>query len=102
MFETAELGGLDKAGDKAATGAEDPGAGQAPEGEKAGLGKAGLEGGQQLGEGIQQQIGHGEESPGSGGMKSFTCTYEREGSQKNGAWHPRRREAGSAPLPFLQ
>src|SRR5271154_3186060 len=47
VFEAAQLSGLNDARERAPAGAENPGAGQCPEGGEAGLGKAGLKGEQQ-------------------------------------------------------
>jgi len=51
VFELGELSGLNDAGERTATGTEDPGAGQAPEGGETGPGEAGPEGEQEGGEG---------------------------------------------------
>ena len=58
MFEVGELGGLHDAREGAAAGAEDPGAGQGPEGSEAGPSEARLESKQERGEGTDQEIGH--------------------------------------------
>jgi hypothetical protein len=58
MFETAQLGGLNDAGEGAAAGAKNPGAGEGPEGAETGLGKAGLKGEQKGRKGTEQEIGH--------------------------------------------
>jgi hypothetical protein len=58
VFEAAQLSGLNDARERAPAGAENPGAGQCPEGGEAGLGKAGLKGEQQGSKGMDQQIGH--------------------------------------------
>jgi hypothetical protein len=58
VFEVGELGGLNDAGEGTASGTEDPGAGQGPEGSEAGPSEARLEGKQERGEGTDQEIGH--------------------------------------------
>jgi hypothetical protein len=58
MFELSELCGLDDAREGAAAGAEDPGAGQGPEGMEAGLREAGLKSEQEWSKGTDQEIGH--------------------------------------------
>jgi hypothetical protein len=62
VFELGELGGLNNAGQGTAAGTEDPGAGQGPEGIKAGASEAGLEGEQEWSKGTDQEIGHEEAS----------------------------------------
>jgi hypothetical protein len=51
VFELGQLGGLNDAGEGAAAGTEDPGAGQSPEGGETGAREAGLEGKQEGSEG---------------------------------------------------
>jgi hypothetical protein len=58
VFELGQLCGLNDAGQRAAAGTEDPGAGQGPEGMEAGLGKARLKGEQEGSKGTDQEIGH--------------------------------------------
>jgi hypothetical protein len=58
VFEVGELGGLNDARHGTAAGTEDPGAGQGPEGSKAGPSEARLEGKKERGEGTDQEIGH--------------------------------------------
>jgi hypothetical protein len=62
VFEVAQLSGLNDAREGTAAGAEDPGAGQCPEGRKTGLGKAGLQGKQQGRKGTDQQIRQSKDS----------------------------------------
>jgi hypothetical protein len=59
VFEIGELGGLNDAREGAPAGAEDPGAGQGPEGGETGPSEAGLEGEQERSKGTDQEIGHG-------------------------------------------
>jgi hypothetical protein len=58
VFELGQLGGLNNAGQGTASGTEHPGAGQGPEGIKAGPSEAGLEGEQEWSKGTDQEIGH--------------------------------------------
>ena len=58
VFEAAQLPGLNDAGERAPAGAENPGAGQCPEGGEAGLGKAGLKGEQEGSKGADEDIRH--------------------------------------------
>src|SRR5712692_11330768 len=58
VLELGQLGGLNNAGQGTASGTEDPGAGQGPEGIKAGPSEAGLEGEQEWSKGTDQEIGH--------------------------------------------
>src|ERR1700756_2634576 len=75
VFELGELGGLNDAGERAAAGTEDPGAGQSPEGTETGLCEAGLEGEQEWSKGTDQEMGHKERA-------IFHLTYERKKTQK--------------------
>ena len=58
VFEAAQLAGLNDARERAATGAENPGAGQRPERGETGLGKAGLKGEQEGSKGADEEIRH--------------------------------------------
>jgi hypothetical protein len=58
VFEAAQLSGLDYTCERSAAGAENPGAGQGPEGGEAGLGKAGLKGEQEG----KQKTGRGDQA----------------------------------------
>jgi hypothetical protein len=58
VFEAAQLSGLDDTSERTAAGAENPGAGQSPEGREAGPGKAGLKGEQEGSKGTDEQIRH--------------------------------------------
>jgi hypothetical protein len=73
VFEIGELGGLNDACERAAAGAEDPGAGQSPEGIETGLCEAGLEGEQEWSKGTDQERGHKERA-------IFHLTYEKTNS----------------------
>ena len=99
VFVLAELGGLDDAGEGATAGAQDPGTAQAPKGVEAGLGKAGLEGGQQLGEGVHQQMGHRRQAPGARKYLSHIVTKDKETKTMRRSPGAHR---GLAPLPFFQ
>jgi len=59
VFELGEVAGLNDAGERAAAGTEDPSTGQGPERAEAGLSETGLEGEQERGKGMDQEIGHG-------------------------------------------
>ena len=59
VFEAAQLSRLNDAGEGAAAGAENPGAGQRPEGGETGLGKAGLKSEQEGSKGAEEEIRHG-------------------------------------------
>jgi hypothetical protein len=58
VLEVGQLRRLNDAGQRAAAGTEDPGAGQGPEGMEAGSCEAGLEGEQEGSKGTNQEIGH--------------------------------------------
>jgi hypothetical protein len=58
VFEAAQASGLNDASERAAAGAENPGASQSPEGGKTGLGKAGLKGEEERSKGADEEIGH--------------------------------------------
>ena len=58
VFELGKLGGLNDAGEGTASGTEDPGAGQSPEGGEGGPRETGLEGEQEGSKGTDQEIGH--------------------------------------------
>jgi hypothetical protein len=58
VFEAGQLGGLNDVGQGAATGAEDPGASQGPEGGETGSREARLQGEQEWSKGTDQEIGH--------------------------------------------
>src|SRR5882724_1090094 len=58
VFEAAQLSGLNDTGERTATGAENPRAGQSPEGREAGLGKAGLKSEQERSKGTNEQVRH--------------------------------------------
>jgi len=58
VFEAGQLGGLNDVGQGAATGTEDPGASQGPEGEETGSSEARLKGEQEWSKGTDQQFGH--------------------------------------------
>jgi hypothetical protein len=58
VFELGQLRGLDDAGQRTAAGAEDPSAGQDPEGMEARLGEAGLKSEQEWSKGTDQEIRH--------------------------------------------
>jgi hypothetical protein len=58
VFEAAQLSGLDYTCERSAAGAENPGAGQGPEGGEAGLGKAGLKGEQERSKRPDEEIRH--------------------------------------------
>lgn len=72
MLKLAELGGLNDAGQGAATATKNPGADQPPEGAEARLGEAGLEGQQEGNKGFDQQAGQ------CGVLLSFIYRDERE------------------------
>lgn len=57
MFEVGALGGLNNAGESATAGAENPGAGQSPEGGAAGPREAGLEAVQERGKERSERSG---------------------------------------------
>jgi hypothetical protein len=58
VFEAGQLGGLNDVGQGAATGTEDPGAGQDPEGGETGSSEARLQGEQQRRKGANQEVRH--------------------------------------------
>jgi hypothetical protein len=58
VFEAAQLSGLNNACERAAAGAENPGAGEGTERGEAGLGKAGLKGEQERSKGTNEQSRH--------------------------------------------
>jgi hypothetical protein len=58
VFEAGQLGGLNDMGQGAATGTENPGASQGPEGGETGSSEARLQGEQEWSKGTDQEIGH--------------------------------------------
>jgi hypothetical protein len=58
VLDLGELRGLDDAGEGAAAGTEDPGAGQSPKGMEARLSEARLKSEQEWSKGTDQEIGH--------------------------------------------
>ena len=58
VFEAGQLGGLNDVGQGAATGTEDPGASQGPEGGETGSSEARLQGEQQRRKGANQEVRH--------------------------------------------